>query len=156
MKALTEHFLKGNVPLRHLLNAKTSVYALTEICLHWSKGLGPSYIHALIYILTFFLLFSRHQFENKQLDTCNGNDIRFLVSILILCITPKKVSQPKKSSSKRDLDWRSSYLEEAHFSFFQHIVPNLLYHIYNHHPKGSLFYILGQGMEYWVTWSKYV
>ena len=36
-----EHFLQGNVPIRHLLSCKTSFYVLTEICLQWSKWLGP-------------------------------------------------------------------------------------------------------------------
>ena len=41
-KALTEHFLQGNIPLRRLLNSNppTSVYVLMEICLQWSKQLG--------------------------------------------------------------------------------------------------------------------
>ena len=41
-KSLTEQFLQGNVPLRHLLNEETTyVYVLTEICHQRSKWLGP-------------------------------------------------------------------------------------------------------------------
>ena len=45
-----EHFLQGNVSWRqllsstYLLNMKTSVYILTEICLQWSNRLGLQYL----------------------------------------------------------------------------------------------------------------
>ena len=41
-KAWTEHFLQGNVPLRHTCcaNYKTVICVLKEICLQWCKWLG--------------------------------------------------------------------------------------------------------------------
>ena len=44
-KALTEHFLQGNVPLGNLLHkCKTSAFVLTEICLQRCKRLDPKYV----------------------------------------------------------------------------------------------------------------
>ena len=48
-KPSTEHFLQGNVPILVPAKCKTSVYVLTEICLQWSKWLGPLLLRYFFY-----------------------------------------------------------------------------------------------------------
>ena len=81
--------------------------------------------------------------------------VKWYISVLFLPLwffacshTPKKVSQPKKVLPNVILIGDHRIWRKLISHSFGILSP-ICFIIYNHHPKESLFYILGQGIHIW-------